>query len=90
MSSPSSPKSLSPLRLTALTAISAVTTMKAAPGPGSASPVEVSITPIPQRSQTRRKRSERPDEGVVRAAAARAEADRREAVVRWARVLGGV
>ena len=37
MSSPSSPKSLSPLRLTALTASSAVTTMKAAPDPGSAS-----------------------------------------------------
>ena len=60
MSSPSSPKSLSPLRLTALTASSAVTTMKAAPGPGSASPVAESITPMPQRSQTRRRSSGRP------------------------------
>ena len=63
MSSPSSPKSLSPLRLTALTASSAVTTMKAAPGPGSASPAEVSMTPIPQRSQTRRRCSGRPASG---------------------------
>ena len=66
MSSPSSPKSLSPAALTALTASSAVTTMKAAPGPGSASPVEVSITPMPQRSQTRRRSSGRPRRVVGR------------------------